>query len=57
MKREDEAEYLKKEIYKIIKSLDEKCSEYCPDKEIITGHVPADLFVEMAYCFIAKHGK
>lgn len=53
MTREHEAEYLKKEIFTILESRKNEDSK----QEIILAHVNADLFLEMAYCFIAKHGK
>ena len=53
MKREQEAEFLKDEIYRIQQSKKDVNSE----NRIVTAHVNADLFIEMAYCFIAKYGK
>ena len=46
--RRAEAEYLKEELAKLLND-DE-------DNPIITCNVTKELFIEMAFCFIAKHG-
>jgi hypothetical protein len=49
MDREQEAELLKEELAKLLND-DKK-------NPVIICHVAKDLFIEMAFCFIAKHGK
>lgn len=49
MNREQQAEYLKKELANLLTD-DER-------NPVITCHVDKELFIEMAFCFIAKHGK
>lgn len=49
MKRDQQAEYLKDQLAKLLN--DEK------DNPIKVCHVDKELFIEMAFCFIAKHGK
>lgn len=53
--RENQAEQLKVKIYEILKSREE--AESNPDRKIITVHVDSELFMELAYLFIAKHGR
>jgi hypothetical protein len=53
MDREQQAEMLKEQIYQVRKSKNLKNK----DRRIITCHVEANLFIEMAYCFIYKYGK
>lgn len=47
--RENQAEYLKEQLAKLLN--DDK------DNPVYTVHVQKELFIEMAFCFIAKHGK
>lgn len=49
MNREQQADYLKEQLAKLLND----------DKEnpIVTCHVDKELFIEMAFCFISKHGK
>ena len=49
MTREQQAEYLKEELAKLLN--DDKTNP------VVTCHVDKRLFIEMAFCFIAKHGK
>lgn len=49
MEREQQAELLKEELAKLLN--DDKTNP------IVTVHVEKELFIEMAFCFIAKHGK
>jgi len=53
--RQDQAEFLKEKIYEILKSREE--GKVNPDRIIVTVHVKSELFLEMAYLFIAKHGR
>jgi hypothetical protein len=52
MTREQQAEHLKEELAKLLN--DKKDN---PQNPILICHVNVDLFIEMAFCFIAKHGK
>ena len=49
MDREQQAEYLKEQLAKLLN--DDK------NNSISICHVDKELFIEMAFCFIAKHGK
>ena len=49
MNREQQAEYLKEQLAELLKEGEEN--------PIVTCSVPRKLFIEMAFCFIAKHGK
>jgi len=53
--RQNQAEQLKARIYEILKSREE--AKVNPDKKIVTVHVDSELFLELAYLFIAKHGR
>lgn len=52
MNREEQAEYLKEQLAKLLNDTKEN-----PNNPISICHVDKDLFIEMAFCFIAKHGK
>jgi hypothetical protein len=52
MNREQQAEYLKEQLAKLLNDKEEN-----PDNEIAICHVEKNLFIEMAFCFISKHGK
>lgn len=52
MKREQQAEYLKEQLAKLFYDKKEN-----PKNQIVTCHVEKELFIEMAFCFISKHGK
>ena len=52
MTREQEAEFLKEQLAKLLNDKKEN-----PNNQIATCVVNRDLFIEMAFCFIAKHGK
>jgi len=49
MNREQQAEYLKEQLAKLLN--DDK------DNPISICYVNKELFIEMAFCFISKHGK
>lgn len=53
--RQNQAEDLKIRIYDILKSREE--AKLDPDTRITTVHVDSELFLELAYLFIAKHGR
>ena len=53
--REKQAEDLKSRVFEIMQS--EENAIYCPSKVIEIVPVSSEIFVEMAFCFIAKHGK
>ena len=50
-----QAEDLKLQIYEILNSRKKAITE--PEKVINKVIVDPDLFIEMAHCFIAKHGE
>lgn len=52
MNREKQAEYLKEQLAKLLNDKKENINN-----PIAVCHVDKDLFIEMAFCFIAKHGK
>ena len=49
MNRQEQAEFLKQELAKLLN--DDK------NNPVATCHVDKQLFIEMAFCFIGKHGK
>lgn len=49
MDREQQAKYLKEQLAKLLN--DDK------NNPISICHVDKELFIEMAFCFIAKHGR
>jgi len=48
MSKKEKAEYLKQELKKLLNDN--------PKNPIVTCHVDKNLFIEMAFCFIAIHG-
>jgi hypothetical protein len=52
MTREQQAEYLKEQLAALLNDKKEN-----PNNEILICHVDKDLFIEMSFCFISKHGK
>jgi len=54
MTREQEAEILKERLAVL---LNDKKENPNPNNQIQICHVQKELFIEMAFCFIAKHGK
>jgi len=53
--RQNQAEQLKIKIYEILKSREE--ADINPDRRITTVHIDSELFLELAFLFIAKHGR
>lgn len=49
MTRDEQAKYLKAQLAKLLND--------DPKNPITICHVDKELFIEMAFCFIAKHGK
>lgn len=49
MNREQQAQYLKKQLAMILNDNGVNPVKIC--------HVERELFIEMSFCFIAKHGK
>ena len=49
MNRQEQAEFLKKELAKLLNDDN--------NNPIVTCHVDKQLFIEMSFCFIGKHGQ